>query len=213
MQNAEDKNVYSIPIDYDQEHEHNESDPPRSDQEIDSDSGQAAESGDSQKPAGMSKPVDGYDARTQGRPASRQDIQLDECLHMLKRLKAEFDNYRKRVQKEREEVYDYVRGDVFKTLLPILDDMERLLNSDASEQSLRQGMEMIYKNLLSTLQAHGLESFSDEGSTFDPNVHEAVSVEETGDHMDGKVLDTWLKGYRYKGKLLRPAKVKVGQKK
>ncbi len=213
MQNLDGKNTYSIPIEYDQNKENNESDPLQSDQKIDTDSRQTEESVRSQESAGMSKPVDGNDARTQGEPTSRQAIKLDECLQMLKRLKAEFANYRKRVQKEREEVYDYVRGDVFKTLLPILDDMERLLNSEASDQSLRQGMEMIYKNLFSTLQAHGLESFSDEGNAFDPNVHEAVSVEETSDHLDGKVLDTWLKGYRYKGRLLRPAKVKVGQKK
>ncbi len=213
MLNSDEKNAYSIPIEYDQNKKSNESDPPRSDQNIDADSRKIEGSGHPQKPAGMSRHVDGYDAKTQGKPASRQGIKLDECLQMLKRLKAEFDNYRKRMQKEREEIYDYVRGDVFKTILPILDDMERLLNSEASEQSLRQGMEMIYKNLLSTLQSHGLESFSDEGDTFDPNVHEAVSVEATSEQMDGKVVDTWLKGYRYKGKLLRPAKVKVGQKK
>lgn len=213
MQNFNETESYSIPIEYAQKKEDNELDPPRSDQNIDSDSRQTDESEQPQISAGMSKPVDGHDARNQGRSASRQNIKLDECLEMLKRLKAEFDNYRKRVQKEREEVYDHVRGDVFKTLLPILDDMERLLNSEASEESLRQGIEIIYKNLLSTLQAHGLESFSDEGDTFDPNLHEAVSVEEASPRMDGKVLDTWLKGYRYKGKLLRPAKVKVGQKK
>ncbi len=213
MQDFNENESHSIPIEYDQNKEHDELEPPRSNQNIDSDSQKIGESEESQESAGMSKPVDERDVRDQGRPTSRQDIKLDECLKMLKRLKAEFDNYRKRVQKEREQVYDYVRGDVFKTLFPILDDMERLLNSEASEQSLRQGMEIIYKNLFSTLQSHGLESFGDEGDMFDPNVHEAVSVEETSDHMDGKVLDTWLKGYRYKGKLLRPAKVKVGQKK
>ncbi len=205
---------YQIPIDYESEQANNEPDPHGSDLDIDAtipqSEGQDFESNDAVRGASREGVED---ARKQEAETPRQNLDAQECLRMLQRLKAEFDNYRKRVQKEREGIYDYVRGEVFKSLLPVIDDLERLLNSDASEETLRQGVEMIYKNLMAILQSHGLEAFTDRGNPFDPNVHEAVSVEETEENLDGKIVDTWLKGYRHKGRLLRPAKVKVGRKK
>ncbi len=210
----EESEHYRIPIEDEMERDHNESDPQHSDLNIDADVSQTEEPTPKAEDhvRGASRD-DGNDARKQEEGVPRRNLDAQECLRMLQRLKAEFDNYRKRVEKERQGIYDYVRGEVFKSLLPIIDDLERLLSTEASEQSLRQGVEMVYKNLMATLQAHGLEAFSDKGSDFDPNVHEAVSVEETEENLDGKIVDTWLKGYRHKGRLLRPAKVKVGRKK
>ncbi len=203
---------YQIPIDYDEGK--NESDPKGADLHIDATASQTE--GPTLEPKddarGASRDDAGNEAKKPKAEVPRQNLDPQECLQMLQRLKAEFDNYRKRVEKEREGIYDYVRGEVFKSLLPVIDDLERLLDSGASEETLRQGVEMIYKNLMATLRAHGLEAFTDEGSPFDPNVHEAVSVEATEENLDGKIVDTWLKGYRHKGRLLRPAKVKVGRK-
>ncbi|HDZ12737.1 MAG TPA: nucleotide exchange factor GrpE [Bacteroidetes bacterium] len=203
---------YSVPIEDEIKHKNNESGPAGLDQKIDPDSSISEELAKSRETAGTVTQADKKDKGSRLERTSRQNLKTEECLRMLQRLKAEFDNYRKRVRKEHSEIYDYVRGDVFRMLLPVIDDLERLLNSESSEQSLREGIGIIYKNLMTTLQSHGLESFTDEGNAFDPNVHEAVSVEETEAQMDGKIVDTWLKGYRYKGRLLRPAKVKVGQK-
>ncbi len=205
---------YQIPIDYESEKENNESDPQGPDLDIDASASQAeGQTRETDQNVRGASREGVEDARKQEVETPRQNLDSQECLQMLQRLKAEFDNYRKRVQKEREQIYDYVRGEVFKSLLPVIDDLERLLNSEASEETLRQGVEMIYKNLMAILRSHGLEAFTDRGNPFDPNVHEAVSVEETEENLDGKIVDTWLKGYRHKGRLLRPAKVKVGRKK
>ncbi len=134
-----------------------------------------------------------------------------EYLEMLQRLKAEFDNYRKRMEKEKQELAEYVRGNLIRELLPILDDFERLLEAESDAQKLKEGARMIYSNLLSVLGKYGLEAFAAEGEHFDPNIHEAVAVAPTSREQDGKIVSTWQKGYRIKDRVIRHAKVQVGQ--
>ncbi len=134
-----------------------------------------------------------------------------EYLEMLKRLKAEFDNYRKRTEKEKEELAQYVRGNLIQELLPVLDDFERLLEAETDAEQLKKGAQMIYNNLLSILGKYGLEAFAEKGEAFDPHIHEAVAVTPAGEEHDGKIVATWQKGYRLRDRVLRPAKVQVGQ--
>lgn len=134
-----------------------------------------------------------------------------EYLELLQRLKADFDNYRKRTEKEKAELADYVRGELIRELLPVLDDFERLLATRSDAVQLKQGAQMIYRNLLSILEKQGLEPIESDGESFDPHLHEAVSVASASEDADGKVVSTWQKGYRFKGRILRPAKVQVGQ--
>lgn len=137
--------------------------------------------------------------------------QTPDYYEMLQRLQADFDNYRRRSNKEKEELANYVRGEMIRQLLPILDDLERLLNAKSEQHDLEHGARLIYKNFLTVLKNLGMKSFTDQGKDFDPNIHEALSVKKSPVELDGKIVETLQKGYWLKDKLLRPAKVIVGQ--
>ncbi len=140
------------------------------------------------------------------------DDKCDEHIEHLQRLKADFDNYRKRVQREREELTGRAKGDVCGKLLPILDDLERAMaHSDVDREALRSGIELVHKNLKSILQTLGLETVPAQGQPFDPHVHEAVMVEEAPAVQSEHVTNVLQTGYLFKGKLLRPAKVTVSK--
>lgn len=128
----------------------------------------------------------------------------------LKRLKADFDNYRKRMVKEQARILETAESDLIKKLLPVIDNLERALASASDEQSgLRDGVAMVLDLMLSVLQKEGLEVIDPEGETFDPEHHEAVMVVETDKCAEGTVVDVVQKGYRFSGALLRPAMVRV----
>lgn len=133
-----------------------------------------------------------------------------ELLDSLQRLQADFINYRRHSEKEKEELAEFVRGNVIFELLPIVDDYERLINSKSNHSDIKNGALLIYKNLMSILHGFGLMAFVDKGKEFDPNYHEALSVQYTDLKNDGKIVETWQKGYKLKERLLRPAKVVVG---
>jgi molecular chaperone GrpE len=136
----------------------------------------------------------------------------DEHIEHLQRLKAEFDNYRKRIQREQKELEDHAKGDVCGKLLPILDDLKRAMAySDVDREALRSGIELVHKNLKSILQTLGLETVPAQGQPFDPHVHEAVIVEEARAVQGECVTNVLQTGYLFKGKLLRPAKVTVSK--
>lgn len=138
--------------------------------------------------------------------------QLDECIQHLQRLKAEFDNYRKRVERERRELEDRVKGDFCKQLLPILDDLERaLVHTAQSQEALSAGLQLVHKNLWLLLEREGLSRVPAVGQVFDPHIHEAVMVEPDHRGQGQLVTEEIQRGYLHKGRLLRPAKVKVSQ--
>jgi molecular chaperone GrpE len=133
---------------------------------------------------------------------------------MLRRRQAEFENFRRRADRERAEFAEYAGMESVRSLLPIVDDFERALKAaraaeGASDNELIKGIELIYKRLLDSLTRQGLEPISTEGQKFDPHVHEAVQRVEQEDAEDGQILDEYQRGYNFKGKLLRPAMVKV----
>ena len=129
----------------------------------------------------------------------------------LQRLQAEFDNYRRRVDKERESMYAMAKGDLIQKILSVVDDLERMLNHHPENEHGTEGVRLIYKNLTKILSEEGLEEVPSLGMPFDPDVHEAVGVEETGADQDGMVVEEWQKGYRFGSRLLRPSRVKVGK--
>jgi molecular chaperone GrpE len=137
-----------------------------------------------------------------------------EYLEQLQRVQAEFANYRKRVQREMLEAYDYAKSELVCKLLPVLDDMERAIESlppDCGNDEAAKGVKLIYDKLKSTLKAEGVEAIECKGKTFDPNFHEAVMVTRVDDGEDCTVVKDFQKGYTYKGKLIRPSKVEVTQ--
>lgn len=138
--------------------------------------------------------------------------QLGELKDRYLRTAADFDNYRKRVEKEREDIVCYANEKLVSDLLPILDNLERALSVDsegANLGSILEGVRMVNRQLQSVLSGCGLEPVNAVGSAFDPQVHEAVGVLPSGDHDEGTVLAELQKGYKLKGKVLRHSMVHV----
>jgi molecular chaperone GrpE len=129
----------------------------------------------------------------------------------LQRLKAEFDNFRKRTQKEKEEAVKYASERVILSLLPVLDNFERAIDSTRINQdfeSYSQGIAMIFKQLGKVLEDEGLKPIEAVGQEFDPNLHDALLQEES-DQGENIILEEIQKGYYLKDKVIRPSKVKV----
>ncbi len=135
----------------------------------------------------------------------------------LVRRQAEFDNYRKRVERERGETYNRMVGDVARKLLPVLDNLRRALDAESSLKATESeefrhflsGVELIYKQLNDVLEGLGVEPVAAVGQPFDPHVHEAVVTEQTEEFEPDTVMQELVRGYRLGDKLLRPAVVKV----
>lgn len=135
----------------------------------------------------------------------------EELRQTLLRRQADFDNYRKRIEREHHEEGRRGVQRLVEHLLPILDAFERALAShkDPAYEEYRKGFELIYRQLWDVLARHGLERIDAEGKQFDPNFHQAVERVETSDHADGAVIMVHQPGYLFHGKVLRPASVRV----
>lgn len=132
----------------------------------------------------------------------------------LLRNQAEFENARRRAERERSEFVQYAGMEFVREILPIVDDFERALQSGASlangpAKDYIKGMELIYQRLTDRLTKVGLEPIATAGQLFDPNLHQAVERVETTDVPDQTILGEFQRGYFFKGRLLRPAMVKV----
>jgi len=139
-------------------------------------------------------------------------VERDELKDLLLRRQAEFDNYRKRSERERADYVQYAATDLIKALLPVLDDFERALKVEAPNSDYAKGVEMIYSRMFETMKKLGLEPIESAGKPFDPHVHQAIERVETADAVDNTVLGEFQRGYFFKGRLLRPAMVKVAVK-
>jgi molecular chaperone GrpE len=127
----------------------------------------------------------------------------------LIRRQAEFDNFRRRAERERADVLAYANTESVRALLPIIDDFERALRVETVDKEYARGMELIYNRLSDSLKKLGLEPIDSAGLPFDPHVHHAVEMFETDALPDHTVMEEYQRGYNFKGKLLRPAMVKV----
>jgi molecular chaperone GrpE len=136
----------------------------------------------------------------------------DMLVDRLARLQAEFENARKRTAREQQEYRDYALTDTIKTLLPVLDSFDRALQVSAREKSdLRNGLELIYRQLQDALNKIGIRAVPAKGELFDPHVHEAIEMVDTSEAKDHQILDELQKGYKLKDRLLRPAMVRVAR--
>jgi molecular chaperone GrpE len=139
----------------------------------------------------------------------------------LARRQADFENYRKRVERERSETYNRVVADVAAKLLPVLDNLKRALDAEASVESAESdefrhflsGVDLIYKQLNGVLEALGVKPIAAVGEQFNPHIHEAVVTEATNDYEPDTVMQEIVSGYRLGDKLIRPALVKVATRK
>ncbi len=144
--------------------------------------------------------------------AAERDRLTEEKLELqdlLQRRQAEFDNFRRRTEREKAEFTQYAGTELIREILPIVDDFERALKSDPAGKDYAKGIEMIYNRMADTLKKVGLEPIDTAGKVFDPHIHQAVEKVHTADAEDNSILGEFQKGYYFKGKLLRPSMVKV----
>ena len=130
----------------------------------------------------------------------------------LLRRQADFENYRRRMERDRSEFIQFAAMDVIRELIPVLDDFERALNVESADKEYVKGIELIYQRLFDTLRKQGLEPIETAGESFDPNFHQAVERVPTAEVEDQAILGEFQRGYNFKGKLLRPAMVRVAVK-
>jgi len=143
--------------------------------------------------------------------ADRDRLAADKAeLHdRLLRRQADFDNFRKRAERDRSDFLQFAGMEFARELLPILDDFDRALKVETADANYAKGVELIYARMYETLKKMGLEPMDTVGKTFDPNLHQAVERVETDVAEDQTILAEFQKGHTFKGKLLRPAMVKV----
>ena len=125
------------------------------------------------------------------------------------RLMADFQNYKKRVEKEKTDLYSYANEKLITEMLDVIDNFERALEHDDGDDGFKEGMERIFKQLSDVLEKAGLAEIPALGEEFDPNFHNAVMTEETEEYESGKVSGVMQKGYTLNGKVIRPSMVKV----
>ncbi len=136
----------------------------------------------------------------------------DELKEILVRRQAEFDNFRKRTERERADYMQFAGMDVVRDMLPVLDDFDRALKVECGSPDYAKGVEMIYNRTFDILKKMGLDPIESVGKAFDPHLHQAIDRFETNDCPDGTVLSEYQRGYNFKGKLLRPSMVRVSVK-
>ena len=127
----------------------------------------------------------------------------------LLRARAEFDNARRRDERARSDSLQFASMDLVREVLPVLDDFERALKVETADRNYAKGVELIYQRLYETLKRLGIEPIETEGQRFDPNQHEAVQRVQTDEAEDQTILGELQRGYNFRGKLLRPAWVRV----
>ncbi|GAB5870486.1 nucleotide exchange factor GrpE [Staphylococcus aureus] len=138
----------------------------------------------------------------------------DENEEKYLRLYAEFENYKRRIQKENEINKTYQAQRVLTDILPAIDNIERALQiegDDETFESLQKGVQMVHESLINALKDNGLEVIKTEGEAFDPNIHQAVVQDDNPDFESGEITQELQKGYKLKDRVLRPSMVKVNQ--
>ena len=165
-------------------------------------------SGDGDETAGDAGSVESLGSESE---LEKVKAERDSLLDRLARAQAEFDNARKRAGKEQQESRDYAIADAIKSLLPVIDSLERALQVKSDAAELRSGVELIYKQLQAALAKLSVNAIVAKGEPFDPRLHEAIELVETSDVPDHQVIEELQRGYKLKDRLLRPAMVKVAK--
>jgi molecular chaperone GrpE len=163
------------------------------------------------------------DAATEQRDADPQESaespldalrkERDVLQDRLLRTAAEFDNYRKRVDRDRRDQTETATADALADLLPIIDDLERALKAPTGGdiEGFRKGIDLIHQQMIELLRKRGVKPIDAVGADFDPRYHQAVVQEASADHREGEVIEEFARGYRLGDRLLRPAMVKVAK--
>jgi len=130
----------------------------------------------------------------------------------LLRALADFDNFKRRAERDRSDYVQFAAMEIVRDLIPVLEDFRRAMKIETADKEYAKGVELIYQRLFDTLRKAGLDPIEATGKPFDPNLHQAVDRLQTDEFEDQTVLEEYQSGYNFKGKLLRPAMVKVAVK-
>jgi molecular chaperone GrpE len=144
----------------------------------------------------------------------RLQAEAEEYLDGWQRARAEFANYKKRIERERETARAQIAGEIITRYLGVMDDLERALAKSPETEACEEwvtGVNLIYTKFRSILEAEGVETIEEEGLRFDPNIHEAISYEESDEHEEGSVIEVTQRGYKLDDRVLRPAMVRVAK--
>lgn len=138
-----------------------------------------------------------------------QKKKADEYVDSLKRNMAEFDNFKKRINKEKESLYSSILGDVISNLLPVIDNFEKAKEAACTDETYKTGISMIYNQLIELLNKQGVEKIPDLGCSFDPIYHEAVMSVSDETKGEKEIVEVFRTGYKLKDKVVRHSLVKV----
>jgi molecular chaperone GrpE len=168
----------------------------------------------SEMPPEDQSPAETLEGQLAAVTAERDQLAVDknDLNDRMLRARAEFENARRRYDRERSEYLQFAAMDMVKDVLPVLDDFERALKVETADSNYAKGVELIYSRLYETLKRLGLEPLDTTGQQFDPNIHQAVERVPTEEAEDQSVVGEFQRGYNFKGKLLRPAMVRVAVK-
>lgn len=150
--------------------------------------------------------------KAKGAKKDPKDAQIEDLQDKLKRQMAEFDNFRKRTEKEKSAMYEIGARDIIEKILPVLDNFERAMAAvpeDAKGSSFAEGVEMIYKQFVKTLEDAGVEAIEAVGQPFDPNLHNAVMHIDDEQYGENEISQELQKGYKYRGTVVRHSMVQV----
>jgi molecular chaperone GrpE len=175
-----------------------------------------AENNQEQKASGVEEnaSLDTPEAQIAALTAERDELAAEKAdlKDRLLRSLADFDNFRRRAERDRSEYVQFAAMEIVRDLIPILDDFRRAMKVETADKVYAKGIELIDQRLFETLKKAGLEPIEAAGKPFDPNLHQAVDRVQSEDLPDQTVLEEYQSGYNFKGKLLRPAMVKVAVK-
>lgn len=153
--------------------------------------------------------ADNESERDNGEQASQKMEAEEDANTKFLRLMADFQNYRKRADKEKSEIYARANENIMLGLLTVIDNFERAIEHESKDEKYAEGMQLIFKQLIDVLKASGLEEIKALDEDFDPNIHNAVMTCDSDEHESGKVVEVLQKGYLLNGRLLRASMVKV----
>ena len=138
-----------------------------------------------------------------------KQIELDELNDRYKRVMAEFENFKKRSQKERESLYNSVLGDIITGMLPAIDNLENAVKAESKDEQYKQGVELVEKQFKEFLNKHNVEEIPTEGQIFDPSLHDAVGSVQDESKQSQEIVQEYRKGYKIGSKVLRHSMVVV----
>ncbi len=145
----------------------------------------------------------------QGKEIQKVKQELDDITDRYKRILAEFENHKKRSQKERDNLYNSILGDIVELMLPILDNLENAVKVETKDQEYKKGIELVLKQFQDTLKSKGVEEIKALGETFDPEVHEAVSSVQDETKGEKEIVQEYRKGYKIGTRVIRHSMVVV----